>query len=183
MNRGAFFSAIRSYMPLGRLTTAQVARINAVLDGLIARKLERNKAAYILGTAHHESDAWRTLTEYATGAAYEGRADLGNVYPGDGIKFKGRGLVQITGRKNYADWARRLKADLVNYPSLAGDLTYAVPILIDGMILGTFTGKKLADYFDATKSDWLRARKIINGTDKASLIAGHAMKYLEALNA
>lgn len=183
MNRERFFAVIRPYMPTGRLTSIQVKRIEAVLNGIAARRLEANKAAYVLATAHHESDAWRTLQEYASGAAYEGRKDLGNTVAGDGVRFKGRGLVQITGRKNYADWGTRLKLPLTAKPELAAELRYAVDILIDGMILGTFTGKKLADYFTETKSDWLRARKIINGTDKASMIAGHAIKFLEALNA
>ena len=89
MNRAAFFEAIRPYMPGGRLTQIQVKRIEAVLDGIEKRKIAPAPSAYILGTAHHESDAWRTLTEYASGAAYEGRADLGNTERGDGVRFKG----------------------------------------------------------------------------------------------
>jgi len=183
MNRAAFFSAIRSYMPNGKLTQTQVTRIDAVLDGIEARELSLPKAAYILGTAHHESDAWRTLTEYASGAAYEGRKDLGNTQRGDGRKYKGRGFVQITGRRNYADWSKRLNVDLVTSPTFASELKYAVPILVDGMILGTFTGKRLADYFTKSKSDWLNARRVVNGKDKASLIAGHARAFLKALEA
>lgn len=184
MNRKAFFDVCRSFLSSrGKLTQTQVTRIDAVLDVIEARELSPPKAAYILGTAHHESDAWKTLTEYASGAAYEGRKDLGNTQKGDGRKFKGRGLVQITGRRNYADWSKRLGVDLVAHPELAADLKYAVPILVDGMILGTFTGKRLSDYFNKTKSDWLNARRIVNGKDKANLIVGHAKKFLDALEA
>jgi len=56
--------------------------------------------AFIAQVAH-ESGSFRYVRELASGQAYEGRKDLGNVNPGDGVKFKGRGLIQITGRNNY----------------------------------------------------------------------------------
>ena len=57
--------------------------------------------AHFLAQACHETDHFRTLEEYASGKAYEGRKDLGNVIIGDGIRFKGRGIFQTTGRANY----------------------------------------------------------------------------------
>ncbi|WP_273718832.1 MULTISPECIES: peptidoglycan-binding protein [Bartonella] len=59
------------------------------------------RIAHFLSQCAHESDGFFTLREYASGRAYEGRRDLGNVKPGDGVRFKGRGLIQLTGRKNY----------------------------------------------------------------------------------
>src|SRR5512139_346805 len=59
------------------------------------------RIAHFLGQLCHESDHFRTLQEYASGARYEGRRDLGNVFRGDGRKYKGRGGIQLTGRANY----------------------------------------------------------------------------------
>ena len=184
MDRGAFYASLRarnSGLFGTSISPGQVEKVEAVLDGLQSRGVPLRQAAYILGTAYHESDKFKTMEEYASGAAYEGRKDLGNTVPGDGRRFKGRGLVQTTGRRNYIDWSTRLGVDLVGNPSLAGTLRYAVPMLIDGMLLGTFTTKKLSTYVSGEKADYLNARRVVNGTDKAKKIAGHAETFANAL--
>lgn len=65
-----------------------------------------------------ESASFATFEEYASGAAYEGRADLGNTQPGDGQRFKGRGAIQVTGRHNYESVSQALGVDFVNNPEL-----------------------------------------------------------------
>ena len=67
----------------------------------------------------HESGSLRYKEELASGAAYEGRRDLGNIYPGDGKRYKGRGLIQLTGRHNYGWASKQLGIDLVTNPYLA----------------------------------------------------------------
>lgn len=62
----------------------------------------RGELCHILAQLAHESDSFNAMEEYASGQAYEGRIDLGNTLRGDGIKFKGRGPLQVTGRKNYS---------------------------------------------------------------------------------
>lgn len=149
--------------------------------------LLRNQAAYVLSTAHHETGQYKYMREIwgptPAQKRYEGRADLGNVQKGDGRKFMGRGFVQITGRRNYADWSKRLGVDLLKEPQLAEQPAIAARIIVEGMKLGTFTGKSLEDYITLYKSDYTGARRIVNGTDRAKLIAGYAVEYDAALKA
>lgn len=142
-----------------------------------------NKAqiAYILATTVHESGAGAHMEEFASGAAYQGRRDLGNTQPGDGVRFKGRGYVQITGRNNYPNWSKKLGVDLVGNPELAERPEIAAKILVGGMKEGSFTGKKLDDYINGSKTDFAGARRIVNGTDKAATFANTAQKILAAM--
>jgi predicted chitinase len=110
-------------------------------------------------------------------------AELGNVVIGDGAIFCGRGFVQLTGRRNYKKASDKLGVDFVSNPALVMKPAHASAIMFDGMIEGWFTGKKLSDYITATKTDFVNARRIINGTDKAREIAAEAGHYLAALTA
>lgn len=74
----------------------------------------------------HESGQLRYVQEIASGKAYEGRKDLGNVFFGDGVRYKGRGLIQITGRANYQSLSNDLGVDFINEPEKLQSPQYAV---------------------------------------------------------
>jgi predicted chitinase len=90
--------------------------------------------------------------------------------------------VQLTWDYNYKKMSAVVGVDLVKNPDRALDLKNAIPIMLVGMVQGIFTGKKLSDYFNKTTEDWVNARRIINGHDKANLIAGHAKKFYSAIS-
>jgi len=139
--------------------------------------------AYIMATVSHES-AFAPIAEIGPREyfqRYEGRIDLGNTEPGDGYRFRGRGYVQITGRRNYALFSKILGIDLVGNPDLALVPNTAAHICVRGMKDGLFTGRKLSDYDRPTGYDFVKARAIVNGNDRAELIASYARHYRNAL--
>src|SRR5262245_6285083 len=111
-------------------TPARAARRKAIVEaigGILRPTLEqfaidsRLRVAHFLAQICHESDGFCTTVEYASGDAYEGRGSLGNTTRGDGRRFKGRGLIQLTGRANYTQYGKLLDLDLVNQPALAAE--------------------------------------------------------------
>lgn len=83
------------------------------------------RIAHFLAQIAHESDGFNALEEYASGEDYEGRRDLGNTQRGDGVRFKGRTFVQITGRHNYGEVSAYLGVDFISNPELLASPKYA----------------------------------------------------------
>ncbi|PSB17792.1 hypothetical protein C7B61_12870 [filamentous cyanobacterium CCP1] len=143
--------------------------------------IDRGQIAYVFATAEHESHFGRFMMELADGSAYEGRRDLGNTVSGDGPRFKGRGFVQITGRRNYTIWGRKLGIDLISRPEKAAVPEIAAIILVRGMKDGDFTGVGLSDFILGNRRAFFDARRIVNGLDRANHIAQIAQAYFKAL--
>lgn len=180
LDEPAFFAGVRKRF--GALTRPQVDGAKALLTALA--DWPTSWVAYALATAWHETARTLQPIKEMGGDAYFHRMydpqgqrpqvakRLGNIQPGDGARFAGRGYVQLTGRTNYERYGLGDRPDDAMRPEVAAE------ILKDGMAEGRFTGKKLSDYLPG---DYVGARRIINGTDKAQEIAGHAVAFEAAL--
>lgn len=173
INRDFFLDQIRLHLFGGSLKAKQVKGLTGMLDYWEANNSKKDDRwlAYAFGTAHHETDrTFGPIREYGLGK--------GKPY----FPYYGRGLVQLTWDYNYKAMGKKLGLNLLQNLDLALDLDNAIPIIFLGMEAGTFTGKKFADYFNKTTEDWVNARRIINGKDKANLIAGYAKQYYAAIS-
>lgn len=114
------------------------------------------RQAYFLSQICHESGCFLYTEEIASGVAYENRLDLGNTVSGDGIRFKGRGLIQLTGRNNYKKLSDRFGVNFVSNPYMLKSADWA------SRSAGWFWNlKKLNDYCD--KNNFLMTTFLING--------------------
>lgn len=177
IDRAKFFDGIRNGPFPGKLTEEQVAGVNALLTAFEEDRITDGRfIAYMLATAYHETaHTMMPIAEYSHGRGHKyGIAVNGHVY-------YGRGYVQLTWDYNYKAMGVIVGVDLLHNPDLAMDPDIAAKVMLEGMIRGTFTGKSLHDYFNDQHTDWVNARKIINGTDRAKLIAGYAEQFYEDL--
>lgn len=195
LNRDRFFAAARAGAFGGSLTQGQVDGLNVLLDAWERRtNPDLRQLAYVLATTKWETAHTMQPIDERGGDAYffrmydrdgerpEVARMLGNIASGDGIKFHGRGYVQLTGRTNYHKMSKVVGADLVEHPELALDPDVAAVILMEGMERGMFTGVGLSRYFNPVACDWVQARRIINGLDCAPQIAEIAKAFNVALD-
>lgn len=193
----AFFDSVRTVF--GPLKQGQVDGFTALLEAMGKARWPVAWAAYGLATAWHETAFTMQPIKEIGGPVYfkrmydkDGQRPgvakiLGNTQPGDGARYAGRGHVQLTGRRNYEKAGEELGLDLIGNPDLALQCDVSCRILIWGMETGAFTGKRLADFLPidgrAGHDAFERARRIINGTDKAAQIAKIALVFDAALEA
>lgn len=199
LDQARFFASIRSLF--GPLSAAQVAGIERLIDAFLAYALllDRRHLAYILATSFHETgqrmvpvrEGFAKTDAVARAAVAklfaQGRISRNYAAPNArGLSFYGRGDVQLTHEANYLAMGRLLGLDLAGSPDLALDPATSARILIEGVTRGVsargdFTGKALEDYIVGDRCDYAGARRTVNGTDKAALIAGYAEQFEAAL--
>ncbi len=168
----ATLEALRRGMPAGLSPT----KLCAIMPECTAERAERyfpgltetmrqyaidtpHRATHFLAQIGHESGGFRYAEELASGEAYEGRADLGNTEPGDGRRFKGRGLIQLTGRANYRAYGRAIGRDLTvggNWEQVAAD-----PALCVGVAGWYWANRKINALAD--RDDLEAVTRAING--------------------
>lgn len=178
---------LRKYF--GGFNQRQVDGFNAVINAINLFESDDIKpayAAYMLATAWHETaHTMQPIEEYGKGKGrvYGKRIDIhGGRYDSSLPIYYGRGYVQLTWLTNYAYMRQRLGVDFVNRPELALNPKHAADIMIVGMLEGSFTGKSLSTYVKyGLYSEFINARRIINGTDKNILIARYAVNFLDCL--
>lgn len=179
IDRKVFFDGIRPDLFSGTLTQEQVTGVDAILDEWEARKLvDLRWLAYMLATTYHETNKTMQPVREAYWLSEDWRRRNLRYYP-----WYGRGYVQLTWEENYRKMGRLLGVDLLSNLDLAMDPRIAAAIMFEGMMkaesgFGDFTGKCLEMYFNDTMDDPIGARRIINGTDKADLIAGYHNDFL-----
>ena len=201
INRKFFFDQCRQTLFTGRLTQKQVDGLSFILNVWEAgyAKKDDRWLAYALGTAFHETQfTMQPIRElggkdyfqrmYDPTSAVPRRAALAramDAQPGDGAVFYGRGYVQLTWRSNYVKMGKVLGLDLSSGAAAADQVLQpelAAKIMFKGMQDGSFTGKKLADFFNDTTENWKNARRIINGNDCDEAIAVYAKKFYAAVS-
>lgn len=122
------------------------------------------RIAAFLAQLAHESGQYRDMEEIwgptEAQLGYEGRADLGNTEPGDGVKFKGHGPIQITGRANHEACGLALGIDLINTPTLLTRPEYGTA----AACWFWTTGNKKIDLNILADRDWFKTiTRVING--------------------
>lgn len=137
---------------------AIIAVVGAALPDALRRYdiVTQTRIPHFIAQAAHESDGFCTTEEYASGAAYEGRSDLGNVRAGDGKRFKGRGIFQLTGRANYRRYGALLGIDLEVSPERAAEPALSLEI-------ACLYWRERKINVPAEQDDLIRVTRLING--------------------
>jgi hypothetical protein len=201
INRKFFFDQCRQTLFTGKLSQGQVDGLTFILNVWEADHFDKDDRwlAYALGTAFHETQfTMQPIREFGGRDYFFRMYDPGSPLPrrvamarsmgaqmGDGVIFYGRGYVQLTWRANYAKMGDAFGLDLTASSAAADQVLQAelaAKIMFKGMEEGSFTGKKLSDFFNATTENWKNARRIINGNDCDEMIAVYAKKFYAAIS-
>lgn len=155
------FSALKIVQATGVPGLAVTKNWPAVVDALVDHNIDSQLVEVAaIATIAAEVPAFAPIHEFGSDKyftkMYEGRLDLGNTEPGDGIKYAGRGYIQLTGRANYRVYGKLLGQPLEENPELALD-----PCVAAGVLALFFVERKIPQYAQA--KDWIAVRQAVNG--------------------
>lgn len=170
------FDIIRKEVFNGKLTTSQVQALEYLVHRCTEAGMNYPEGAYTLATVYHETAATMLPIKERGSDAY---LKSKKYYP-----YIGYGYVQLTWKDNYARIGKLIGVDLIKNPEKALDPEVASEIMVLGMLHGWFTGvgfQKKRPVYKYDRISYIRARAIINGTDKAEAIAEYAMVFEKAL--
>ncbi len=137
----------------------------------------KHQIAYIIATAYWETNRTLKPVKEAYWLSEAWRKRNLRYYP-----YYGRGFVQITWKANYKKYSDIIGVDFVSKPDKVLNPKHSMFILVHGFKHGTFTGKKISDYIGNGKSDFIGARRCINGLDKAWRISVIAKRMIEVVS-
>lgn len=197
---GKFYDWLRGNNMLGpTISASEFGGCDAILKACALAASPLAYAAYELATPYLETAHTMQPIDELGGTAYFTRLydvagrdpkrarSMGNVNPGDGARFHGRGLVQLTWRVNYEKAKAALGVDFIANPELAKRPDLAAAIMVRGMREGWFTSKKLSDFLPPAgpgdRAAFKAARRIINGQDRADDVAAYSLDFQKALQA
>lgn len=195
------FTKFKQLFKLSKLTQEVVDSINILFntfnnyanssDNLLKNAVNPLYISYMLATTWYETahtmlpvseiGSDKYLSKYDTGRLAK---NLGNTpeADGDGMKYKGRGYSQITGKRNYTLFTNLLGVDLINNPEYTLKPEVAAKILVLGSLKGLFTGVKLSNYIKVGRlEEFYDCRRVINGTDRAGDIQNYVDEFLNCL--
>ncbi|HBF32558.1 glycoside hydrolase family 19 protein [Rhizobium sp.] len=197
----AFFDHLRHALFGGQISQPQVQGVDAIVASW-SRNGQSNdprQLVYVLATAFHETAGHlQPVRETLAASDDQAIARLERAFQAgklpqvsapywrpdaEGRSWFGRGFVQLTFQRNYKIIGEALGIGLPSNPALAMEMKIAADILVVGMRDGLFSGRKLGDYFSKDGADWVNARRIVNGLDRADVVAGHAKVILAGLPA
>lgn len=189
----SFFDTVRPMFG-GVLSQSQVNGLETLLAA--TRDLPLPWRAYVLATAKHETgDTMLPVREAFAHSSDEAVRRLDRAWRDGKLKrvrtpywrpdrngqsWHGRGYVQLTHKGNYSKAGREIGVDLLSNPDAAMNPEIAAKIIVQGMSDGWFTDERMSDYLTGTP-DYVNARRIVNGTDRAELIAQYARTFEKAL--
>jgi hypothetical protein len=188
----AFYDAVRETVFGGSLSQPQVDGINAIITAWVREgDGDDYKLAYLLGTAFHETArTMQPVRETLATTDAKAKERLTKAWKSGKLKVKadywsggwfGRGYVQLTHKANYERASKELGIDMVKDPSKAMIPEVAALILVRGCLEGWFTSRKLGAYITKSDADYINARRVVNGLDRAEDIAKYSTSFYRAL--